>query len=515
MSRNPLAGRLTRLTILGNLAGALLAFVYFSFLDPSALQDAPAIGVGVAVFFVISFAALSIAGRTLAVRWTRPVIETQGGLPDDAKGAGLRRRALLVPQYFATVSLAGWVIASLLWGVIWPLAVGEFSSTRALRQLFGIALVAGPIVAAIVFFSVERLWRLELPRLFPKGDLSAVEGPRLRVRARMVAVFLLISLIPIAMLSMAAVTRANAMLGADAQAAEEIIHNLVLVVAVLAIGGFLVSLRLAGAVAGSVAGPLRDVQAAMAEVGRGSLEAQCAVVSNDEIGEVAEGFNRMVAGLREREQIRETFGKYVSPEVRDEILAGRAAPEGGTREVTILFADLRDFTPWVESTPPAQVVADLNEYFTEMDAAIRANGGLVLQFIGDEIEAVFGAPLADPKHPEAAVRAAIEMRSRLDAWNRKRAAAGKQSLRNGIGIHTGTVIAGNIGSSERMSYALVGDSVNLTSRIQSLNKEFGTEILVSGVTKARLPRDAGFELASLPAVKVKGRLAEVEVFSLG
>jgi adenylate cyclase len=128
---------------------------------------------------------------------------------------------------------------------------------------------------------------------------------------------------------------------------------------------------------------------------------------------------------------------------------------------------------------------------------------------------VFGAPLADPKHPEAAVRAAIEMRSRLDAWNRKRAAAGKQSLRHGIGIHTGTVIAGNIGSSERMSYALVGDSVNLTSRIQSLNKEFGTEILVSGVTKARLPRDAGFELASLPAVKVKGRLAEVEVFSLG
>src|SRR6185369_1586747 len=248
--------------------------------------------------------------------------------------------------------------------------------------------VAGPIVAAIVFFSVERIWREQLPRLFPQGDLSAVPGPRLRVRTRMMAMFLLMSLVPIAVLSVVALTRAHAMLGADAQTAEALTHNLALVIAVLAVGGLVVSVRLAGFVAGSVAGPLRDVQAAMARVGEGSLDAHCAVVSNDEIGEVAEGFNLMVAGLREREMIRETFGKYVSPEVRDEILAGRASLAGGTREVTILFADLRDFTPWVESSPPAEVVADLNAYFSEMDAAIRAHGGLVLQFIGDEIEAV-------------------------------------------------------------------------------------------------------------------------------
>ena len=372
--------------------------------------------------------------------------------------------------------------------------------------------VAGPIVAAIVFFSVERIWREQLPRLFPQGDLSAVPGPRLSVRARMVAMFLLMSLVPIAVLSVAALTRANAMLGADAQTAEAIIRNLTLVVGVLAVGGLLVSVRLAGFVAGSVAGPLRDVQAAMAEVGRGSLGARCAVVSNDEIGAVAEGFNRMVAGLREREIIRETFGKYVSPEVRDEILAGRASLDGGAREVTILFADLRDFTPWVESTPPAEVVRDLNGYFTEMDAAIRAQGGLVLQYIGDEIEAVFGAPVADPAHADSAVRAALEMRTRLDAWNARRLAAGKVAMRHGIGIHTGTVIAGNIGSSERVSYALVGDAVNLTSRIQALNKDFGTHSLVSGATRTRLKSD--YNLKPLPAVRVKGRSAEVEVYSL-
>jgi adenylate cyclase len=501
------------MTTFGNLSGALLTFVYFNFLDPTAQEGAPRVGPGVWVFFAVSFALLVFIGRRIGAAWLRPVVATEGALQGGPAGEELRRRALLLPAFFALLSFAGWAAASLIWGVLWPMLVGEFTPMRAVRQIFGMTFLAAPIVAATVFFSVERIWRAELPRLFPAGDLSAVPAPRLRVRARMVAMFLLISLVPIAVLSVAALTRANALLGADAETAEGIIRNLILVVVVLAGGGLLVSIRLAGFVAGSVAEPLRDVQAAMAEVARGKFDTRCAVVSNDEIGAVAEGFNRMVEGLRERESIHETFGKYVSPEVRDEILAGRASLAGGLREVTILFCDLRDFTPWVESTPADEVVSDLNAYFTEMDAAIRAEGGLVLQFIGDEIEAVFGAPVADPEHPESAVRAAVQMRSRLEAWNAGRLAAGKVALRHGIGIHTGTVIAGNIGSSERLSYALVGDAVNLTSRIQALNKDFGTQILVSGVTRARL--GPGLDLKPLPAVRVKGRTAEVEVYSLG
>jgi adenylate cyclase len=247
-------------------------------------------------------------------------------------------------------------------------------------------------------------------------------------------------------------------------------------------------------------------------VRRGGFDTRCTVVSNDEIGAVAEGFNRMVQGLREREAIRETFGRYVSPEVRDEILAGRVSGAGTQREVTILFADLRDFTPWVEASPPAEVVADLNAYFSEMDTAIRAHGGLVLQFIGDEIEAVFGAPLDNPRHADAAVAAAREMSQRLELWNSGRQRDAKPALRHGIGIHTGTVIAGNIGSSERLSYALVGDAVNVASRIQALNKDFGTHMLVSAATHARLSSTLGLE--ALPAVHVKGRSAEVAVFAL-
>jgi adenylate cyclase len=504
--------RLQCLLVLGNLGGAVLTFLYFHYVDPVAVSGGvPTTGVEIA-YFVIAFGLLSFAARRIAKRWLAPLTQAGLELPTGPAGDTARRRALLLPTFVALASGAGWVTAAFIWGLAWPLLTGYLDLGRAVRQMFGITFVAGPFVAAIVFFGSERLMRHDLPRLFPSGELSTVPVPRLRVRTRMLAAFLLLGLLPLAVLSVAALTRADALRVADATNAATIIYNLRLVVVVLALGGLLISVALALLVSASVAKPLHEVQVAMAQVQRGGLDVRCTVVSNDEIGAVAEGFNRMVQGLREREAIRETFGKYVSPEVRDEILAGRVSGAGMQCEVTILFADLRDFTPWVEASRPADVVADLNAYFTEMDLAIRAHGGLVLQFIGDEIEAVFGAPIADAHQADAAVAAAREMGTRLEAWNTVRRAAGKEVLHHGIGIHTGTVIAGNIGSSERMSYALVGDAVNLASRIQALNKDFGTQVLVSGVTHAKLSSPFGLE--SLPAVRVKGRSAEVTVFAL-
>jgi adenylate cyclase len=269
----------------------------------------------------------------------------------------------------------------------------------------------------------------------------------------------------------------------DPATAPQIVENMLAFIVFIVAVGTLAAVGLSLYVAGSVAGPLGQLRGAMREVEQGELGTRCPVVSNDELGAVAEGFNRMVGGLREREFLKETFGKYVSREIRDEILAGRVSLEGQAREVTILFADLRDFTPWVEATGPREVVHDLNAYFTEMDQAIRDHRGLVLQFIGDEIEAAFGAPVAYPAHAEMAVRAALEMRRRLHAWN-----------------------------AERDSYALVGDPVNLASRIQSLNKELGSDILVSGDTRRRL--NGQFDLVRLPAVRVKGKSVEVEVYRL-
>ncbi|HEY7040268.1 MAG TPA: adenylate/guanylate cyclase domain-containing protein [Methylomirabilota bacterium] len=501
------------ISLIGNFAGFLVAFLYFRLIDPSATTLPPLSPIHV-VHAVGIFAALVGLGIVLSRPWTRPLdrVPDPATLPP-ARAALVRRRALLLPYFLAALNFSGWVLAGVVWGVVLPLMAGTFALDVSLRQMFGTTVIAGGVTVALIFFATEHYWRRQLPRFFPAGDLSTVGGvPRLAVRVRLLAIFLLVGVVPLAVLSVLAYTRAVSMLGADPATAAEIVDGMRTTIIFILGVGVAAAVGLSLFAANSVAAPLKDLEAAMARVARGHLDERAPVVTTDEIGAVAEGFNRMLHGLREREMVKETFGKYVTPEIRDEILAGRIRGEGELTEATILFADLRDFTPWVEATAPRQVVRDLNEYFTEMDEAIRAHGGLVLQFIGDEIEAVFGAPLAAPDHAARAVRAAIEMRRRLRAWNAAREVAGKPALRHGIGIHTGTVLAGNIGGAERLSYALVGDPVNLASRIQGLTKDFKVDILISEATRARL--DGGVTVEELPAVRVKGRAEDVNVYKV-
>ena len=495
---------------LANLPGALLVFFYFRFID-SVASEFP-VGRAEIVFFVVAFTLISGAGAVLVNLWMRPLLHAlvTGEGRDDLD---VRRRALLCPWMIAGVTAVGWVMAGLAWGVVWPLIAGTFQLRVALRSVFGIAGVGGTVVTALIFLATEHQWRARLPLFFPDGDLSAVRGvPRLPVRARLLVVLFLAAVVPLGLLGVLAATRAAAVLRADPAEADALVRGMLGLIVFLVAVGIATAAGLAVYVSRSVAGPLGGLRTAMGHVERGRLDVGAPVFSNDEIGGVSEGFNRMVGGLRDRERVKETFGKYVSPEVRDEILGGRIPLDGQLREVTVLFADLRDFTPWVERSDPRQVVRDLNAYFTEMETAIRGHRGLVLQYIGDEIEAVFGAPLADPDHAVHAVRTALEMRRRLAAWNASRETTGATPLRHGIGIHTGPVIAGNIGSAERLAYTLVGDAVNLASRLQSLTKDVGCDILLSGDTGRRL--EGAFTLVALPAVRVKGKSEEVEVFRL-
>jgi adenylate cyclase len=502
--------RIATASVVANLTGALLAFGYFRSIDTIAMPGATSHGA--VAFFVVGFGAIVLLGSTWSTAWSRPLTRESARSATGEERLEARRRAVLLPYMIALMTACGWTLAGLQWSVVWPLLNGDFTPVSALRHFFGITGVAGLVTTAVVFFATERLWRRELPEFFPQGDVSAVPvSVRLQVRTRLLVIFLMLGTVPLSVLGMMAYRRALALVRAG-PAAGQLIDNMLGPIVFMVAVGVIAAVALAFFVATSVAAPLRDLQLAMGHVAAGDLDARCPVVGNDELGAVAEGFNRMVEGLREREFVKETFGKYVSPEVRDEILSGRLALEGEAREVTILFSDLRDFTPWVEANDPREVVRDLNGYFTEMNEAIRGHGGLVVQFIGDEIEAVFGAPVEDPRHAERAVRAAVEMRARLARLNAERAAAGKPPLRHGIGVHTGRVLAGNIGSSARLSYALVGDPVNLASRIQDLNKEFGSDVLVSGATRERL--DGAFDLRPLPAVRVKGKSLEVEVYRL-
>jgi adenylate cyclase len=220
----------------------------------------------------------------------------------------------------------------------------------------------------------------------------------------------------------------------------------------------------------------------------------------------------MTQSLIEKENIRVAFGKYITPEIRDLVLAGRIPVNGERREATLLFSDLRGFTSYVEANDPEEVFLSMREYYTAMQNSIRQHQGLVLQYVGDEIEAVFGVPSEDIDHAEKALRAAIAMRKTLEDLNARREREGKIPFKHGIGIHTGTVLAGNTGSEDRLSYALVGDTVNLASRIQDLTKDLQCDILVSAETVGKLKQD--FPLRREAPRPVKGFSSPVTVYKV-
>ena len=248
-------------------------------------------------------------------------------------------------------------------------------------------------------------------------------------------------------------------------------------------------------------------------VTNGNFDTRVPLVSNDEFGQIAAKTNGLIQGLRERDVCYMSFGKYVTPEIRDRILNDRIPVNGERTEGTLLFSDLRDFTRYVDSNEPEEVIQSMREYFTAMEKAIRKFHGIVLQYVGDEIEAVFGVPINLADHPDLAVQAALEMRKGLAELNRNRIQDGKAPFEHGIGVHTGELLAGNTGSQDRLSYALIGGTVNLASRIAGLNKVFNSDILVSSNTVARLHRT--FPMSEEPAQVVKGYSKPITVYRVG
>ena len=256
--------------LIANLGGAVVTFVHFRFFDPTALEGAAPLGMAEVAYFLATFLALSLVARFVTRRWSRSVIRATDALPRGPQGARLRRRAVMIPAFFALLSLSGWVVAALIWGFIWPLLNGNFSLAGAMRQSFAMIFVAGPIVMTVVFLGIERIWRERLPVLFPTGDLATAGARRLSVRSRMRVVFLLMSIVPMLLLSVSTFVRIRSLHGADPQTAQAILDNLVLVQAVLLVTGVALAVLLATFLADSVASPLRQLQRAMQKVEGGS-----------------------------------------------------------------------------------------------------------------------------------------------------------------------------------------------------------------------------------------------------
>jgi adenylate cyclase len=217
---------------------------------------------------------------------------------------------------------------------------------------------------------------------------------------------------------------------------------------------------------------------------------------------------------REKRKVSKLFGRYVSKDVYAQLMAhpDQAELGGRRREMSVLFSDIRGFTTVTEKGEPEALVHQLNEYFTRMVEVVFRHGGTVDKFVGDMVMALFGAPLEDPHHAEHAVATATDMIRELGILNRAWAAKGMKQLDIGIGVNSGEMIAGNIGSSSIMSYTVIGDNVNLGSRLESLNKEYKTRVIISEATRSRL--EGQYEMRPLGDVIVKGKSTPVVIFEI-
>jgi class 3 adenylate cyclase len=375
------------------------------------------------------------------------------------------------------------------------------------------AFMIGLIAASLSFFLVEDYSRrLLVPRLFPEGRLAATPHTlKIPIARRIRALYGAGTLNPMILLVGTLIFTAL-----EAREAPVRVENFVrdmLTFALILCGIFVIlAFRLNSLVQNSIRNPIGEMLTIVERVKNGDFTQRIKVLSNDEIGTLGDAGNNMIAGLAEREQIRDTFGKYVSPQIRDQILSGRIPLHGERQIATLLFSDLRNFTSYVEANEPEEVIKSMREYFTAMQAAIRNYDGLVLQYVGDEIEAVFGVPLKIDDHADRAAHAALDMRKNLEELNNKRALLGKTPFKHGIGIHTGPVLAGNTGSDDRLSYALIGDTVNLASRIEGLTKALQWDILISHETISHL--SSSFSLGKESPQNVKGFSKPITVYRI-
>jgi class 3 adenylate cyclase len=267
---------------------------------------------------------------------------------------------------------------------------------------------------------------------------------------------------------------------------------------------------LLGAVlARGLARPVRALMRATGRVARGDYDADVPVETGDELGALARSFNEMTQGLRLKERYRGVLDKVVSPEVADELMRGGVELGGENREITVLFADIRGFTPLTVGMEPQAVIRLLNDSMAVLSAAVDAEGGVVDKYVGDMIMAVFGAPLRQDDHAVRALRAALRMRAGMAALNAARHGRGEAPIRIGVGVNSGTAVAGNMGSPARLNYTVLGECVNLASRLCGAAEP--DQILASFATV----RAAGdVEARSLGERQLKGFAGGTEVFAV-
>jgi len=267
--------------------------------------------------------------------------------------------------------------------------------------------------------------------------------------------------------------------------------------------GMLFSFELTVLLSRSVTEPIAALRHGVAAVREGDYDARVPVVTSDELGELSYEFNGMAAGLQERERMREAFGTYLDHDIVQLILSGRYPKDGVEVTVSIMFVDVRGFTAFAEQSEATEVVAALNALFETIVPIVSDHGGHVDKFLGDGLLAVFGAPEGFDDHADRAVAAGQEI---VSSVNRPDA-----TLRIGVGINTGPVVAGSIGGAGRLNFSVIGDAVNVSARVEAATRDTGDDLLVTQATREALRRP--LELVSRGTVALKGKAEPVEVLA--
>jgi adenylate cyclase len=475
--------RLTWASVGANVTGALVLFLLLGFLIPFAPEGADRqLGLNAAVgaaYVVLTLTLGSLWGRRMSAPVERWLSEGRAPTPEE------RRLALGMPFRFALVSGVFWTIAAILFTLL-----NASTSGWSVVVVGGAILLGGETTCAVGYLLVERITRpvitLALAGAAPPPNRC---GPG--VRGRLMMAWSLGTGVPL--LGIVTVAIAGIADGGEEPTL------LAATVAFIAVIGFAVGLLAIAVASRSVADPIAAVRDGMARVEEGELDVSVPVDDGSEVGLLEVGFNRMAAGLRERERLRDLFGRHVGREVAQAALAedGDVQLGGEVREIAVVFVDVVGSTELAGRRPPHEVVELLNDFFRIVVEAVEEHGGWVNKFEGDAALCVFGAPTHRPDAACDALCAARRLRAALDER--------LTGLDAGIGVSAGPALAGNVGTEERFEYTVIGDPVNEAARLSERAKRGPERLLASAAVVERAGADEAARWEIREEVVLRGR----------
>lgn len=504
ISASPAAVRLSvvpLINISGNLFGAAVTFVWFSVIEPRITDSSLSTTVWDALVFCVILMLLVLLtiipiylGRVfrpiLRESWniTREVLEKKLTSAETSSMASLVGRIMDLPMKIALASLTVWLVLAAVFGVA-PYIIPQFypwAFEKAHKVVAWMVFVGAPTTVVFTFFVLEWWLRSTVYKCFPHSVLRSVPlSRRINVLPKVLLVTFMIGTVPVGLMGYSIISRIQD-IQADPQLLEGFISQMPLAIEFLMAWALILAAGLSVFLSKSISEPLRYARQAMEKIGAGDLDIVIPVVSHDDIGEMGEQFNNMLEEQKELDTIRDTFGRYLSEEVVAEILKSPGGVElrGELRDITILVSDLRGFTSMTEAQAPHTVLEIINRYLERMTDIIMRHEGTIDEFTGDGILVFFGAPRQLPDHAERAVTCALDMQDSLETLNDEFQELGLPELAMGIGINTGELIVGNIGSEKRKKYGAVGSPINVAFRVETHAR--GREILLTSSVYERI-----------------------------